>query len=56
VNVGDEVTEGDVVVVVESMKMEISVIASCSGKVTHVLCQEGSSVAAGQQLLVIAEK
>ena len=56
VNVGDEVSEGDVVVVVESMKMEISVTASCSGKVSHVLCQEGSSVAAGQQLLVIAEK
>ena len=56
VNVGDEVAEGDVVVVVESMKMEISVTASCSGKVTHVLCQEGSAVAAGQQLLVIAEK
>ncbi len=55
VNVGDEVIEGDVVVVVESMKMEISVTASCSGKVTHVLCQEGSAVAAGQQLLVIAE-
>jgi len=56
VNVGDEVAEGDVVVVVESMKMEISVAASCSGKVTHVLCQEGGAVAAGQQLLVIAEK
>ena len=56
VNVGDQVSEGDVVVVVESMKMEISVAASCSGKVTHVLCQEGSAVAAGQQLLVIAEK
>jgi urea carboxylase len=56
VNVGDEVSEGDVVVVVESMKMEISVTASCSGKVSHVLCQEGSSVSAGQQLLVIEEK
>lgn len=56
VSVGDEVSEGDVVVVIESMKMEISVTASCSGKVTHVLCQEGGAVAAGQQLLVIAEK
>ena len=56
VNVGDEVAEGDVVVIVESMKMEISVTASCAGKVTQVLCQEGSPVAAGQQLLVIAEK
>jgi urea carboxylase len=56
VNVGDQVIEGDVVVVVESMKMEISVTASCSGTVSHVLCQEGSAVSAGQQLLVIAEK
>ena len=55
VNVGDKVNEGDVVVVVESMKMEISVTSSCSGRVTHVLCQEGGSVAAGQQLIVIAE-
>jgi urea carboxylase len=56
VNVGDIVGEGDVVVVVESMKMEISVTASCAGTVTHVICQEGSPVAAGQQLLVIADK
>ena len=56
VSVGDELAEGDVVVIVESMKMEISVTASCAGKVTHILCQEGGAVAAGQQLLVIEEK
>jgi urea carboxylase len=56
VSVGDEVAEGDVVVIVESMKMEISVTASCAGKVTRILCQEGGAVAAGQQLLVIEEK
>ena len=56
VSVGDEVAEGDVVVIVESMKMEISVTASCAGKVTYILCQEGAAVAAGQQLLVIEEK
>lgn len=55
VNVGDQVQEGDVVVVVESMKMEISVTATCSGIVTQVLCVEGGAVAAGQNLLVIAE-
>ena len=55
VQVGQEVAADDVLIIVESMKMEISVTASCSGKVTHILCQEGGSVAAGQQLLVIAE-
>ncbi|MBC7786562.1 MAG: urea carboxylase [Methylophilaceae bacterium] len=55
VNVGDKVQEGDVVVIVESMKMEISVTATCSGIVTQVLCSEGGAVAAGQNLLVIEE-
>ena len=52
---GDFVNEGDVLVIVESMKMEISVMATTSGEVTHVLCQEGGSVAAGQRLLVVSE-
>ncbi|OAM52642.1 urea carboxylase [Methylovorus sp. MM2] len=53
VKVGDSVTEGDAVVVVESMKMEITVPAPCSGTITHVFCQEGAQVAAGQNLYVI---
>jgi urea carboxylase len=53
--VGDLVSEGDVVVVVESMKMEISVTATCTGKVTQILCSEGMSITAGQNLMVIAE-
>ncbi|MDZ4141518.1 MAG: urea carboxylase [Methylotenera sp.] len=53
--VGDLVNEGDVVVVIESMKMEISVTATCSGRVTQILCSEGMSVTAGQNLIVIAE-
>ncbi|MFA6040092.1 MAG: urea carboxylase [Methylophilus sp.] len=52
---GDEVQEGDVLVIVESMKMEISVTAPCAGKVSKVLCSAGSAVAAGQNLVVIAE-
>jgi urea carboxylase len=52
---GDMVQEGDVVVIVESMKMEISVTAPCAGKVSKVLCSAGSSVAAGQNLIVIEE-
>jgi urea carboxylase len=53
--VGDLVSEGDVVVVVESMKMEISVIATCAGTVTQILCSEGMTVTAGQNLIVISE-
>ncbi len=53
--VGDLVNEGDVVAVVESMKMEISVTATCVGKVTQILCSEGMTVTAGQNLIVIAE-
>jgi len=54
--VGDMVQEGDVVVIVESMKMEIAVTATCAGTVTQILCTEGMTVSAGQNLLVISEK
>ncbi len=54
VHEGDMVNEGDVAVIVESMKMEISITATCSGKVTHILCNEGTAVSAGQNLMVIA--
>ena len=52
---GDMVQEGDVVVIIESMKMEISVTAPCTGKVSKVLCSAGCAVAAGQNLIVIEE-
>ncbi len=50
---GDNVKQGDPVVVVESMKMEINVAAPCDGKIIYVFCQEGGQVAAGQDLFVI---
>jgi urea carboxylase len=55
VNVGDTVKEGDVMVMIESMKMEIAVTANCSGKVSQVLCSAGGAVAAGQALIVLEE-
>ncbi len=55
VNVGDMVNIGDVLVVVESMKMEIAVLANTAGTVEEIWCAEGSAVAAGQQLLLIKE-
>jgi urea carboxylase len=53
VKAGDLVQPGDVLVVLESMKMEISVSAAVAGKVTQVLCREGSTVNAGEPLLVV---
>ncbi len=54
VAVGDEVAEGDTVVILESMKMEIPVLAESSGTVTSVLIAEGDDVAPGALLVVIA--
>jgi len=51
--VSDVVKEGQVLVIVESMKMEIPLIAPCTGRLTHLFCKEGAGVSAGQDLLVI---
>ena len=51
--VGDTVRQGQTLVIIESMKMEIPLTAPCSGTLTHLFCKEGGSVAAGQDLLVI---
>jgi biotin carboxyl carrier protein len=45
VKVGGTVAEGDEVAIIEVMKMEIPVIAPCSGKVTEVRIAEGNAVA-----------
>ena len=39
--VGDEVAEGDTVVILESMKMEMPVEAEDQGTVKEILCDEG---------------
>ena len=46
----------DVVMIVESMKMEISITASSSGTISRILKKEGSTVTAGQALFVIKEE
>ena len=55
VQVGDSVATGDPLVIVESMKMEISISAPCAGKIVKLFCREGYPVAAGQDLLVLEE-
>ncbi|WP_232702461.1 acetyl-CoA carboxylase biotin carboxylase subunit [Halobacterium wangiae] len=50
---GDEVEPGDVLVVLEAMKMENDVVASHGGTVTQVAVEEGDSVDMGDVLVVI---
>jgi acetyl-CoA carboxylase biotin carboxyl carrier protein len=47
VKVGDAVTEGQTVVILESMKMEMPVESPAAGKVTAVLVKEGDAVEEG---------
>ena len=51
--VGDQVEEGDVLLVLESMKMEIPVEAEEGGRVAKILCEEGQPVAEGDALVVV---
>ena len=53
VAVGDQVNEGDVVVIMESMKMETEVHATASGTINSIQVQEGQKVNTGDNLLVI---
>lgn len=53
VSVGDEVQAGQCLMILESMKMEIPVIATSAGKVTRLLREPGQRVEAGQALVVI---
>jgi urea carboxylase len=52
---GREVSEGETLIIVESMKMEIAVCAPSSGMVHEVRCTEGRAVQLGQALVIMAE-
>ena len=53
VKVGDAVAEGDVVAIVEAMKMSVEVNAPCAGTVKQVIAAVGATVDTGDTLLVI---
>lgn len=50
---GDTVAAGDVVVVLEAMKMETEIRASRAGAVSEVFVKDGDSVAVGEPLLAL---
>jgi acetyl-CoA carboxylase biotin carboxyl carrier protein len=50
---GDQVDDGDTVVILESMKMEMPVEAEDPGTVKEIRCEEGQSVQEGDVLVVL---
>jgi acetyl-CoA carboxylase biotin carboxyl carrier protein len=51
--VGDAIEEGDTLVILESMKMEMPVEAEDEGTVAEIKCSEGQSVSEGDTLVVL---
>jgi biotin carboxyl carrier protein len=50
---GDEVSEGDVLVILESMKMEIPVLAESDGVLRELAVNEGDVVQEGDLIAVV---
>ena len=54
VSTGDTVREGDVVIILEAMKMETEIRAEADGVISKIWVKEGDSVSVGHQLLGLA--
>ena len=54
ISVGDEIQEGDIVCIVEAMKMMNEIKSDFSGKVTSVLVENSEPVEFGQALFTVA--
>jgi biotin carboxyl carrier protein len=52
---GAEVEEDDVLLIIESMKMEIPVEAPQAGRVSEIRVEEGQSVQEGDVLVVLVD-
>jgi acetyl-CoA carboxylase biotin carboxyl carrier protein len=54
VSIGDTIEEGDTVVILESMKMEMPIEAEDAGTVAEIRVEEGQSVQEGDVLVVLS--
>jgi glutaconyl-CoA/methylmalonyl-CoA decarboxylase subunit gamma len=54
VNVGDKVTQGQIVAIMEAMKMENDLLSPISGTVKEIRLQKGSELSTGDVIMVIA--
>ena len=55
VNVGDEVDEGDIVAILESMKMEMPVETEEAGIIKEIKVTEGQAIAEGDVIALLEE-
>lgn len=49
--VGDKVSTGDTILILEAMKMENNITADSNGTIKAILCKEGDQVQSGQALV-----
>ncbi|MGX4599685.1 biotin/lipoyl-containing protein [Faecalimicrobium sp. JNUCC 81] len=54
VKVGDSVKKGQILLILEAMKMENEIMASCDGTISGISVSKGASVSAGDVLVTIA--
>ena len=54
VSQGQQVKEGDVLIILEAMKMENEIVATKSGSVAQIIVTKGQVVETGAPLVVIA--
>ena len=53
VEIGDKINEGQEVIILESMKMEIPIISDITGIVESILVEEGDTIKVYQIVIII---
>ncbi len=51
--IGDAIAAGEVIIIIESMKMEMPVEAPSAGVLKELRCKEGQAVAEGDVLAIV---